>query len=107
MATHSTTPTPTPGALAQRWADWMLGIGVLGLVVVLIVPVMLDDELGPDHRHMDAAVACVVPGLRPGSTVIFETTLPVGDTREHFAAFIKAEVAKWAKVVRESGAKVD
>jgi tripartite-type tricarboxylate transporter receptor subunit TctC len=30
--------------------------------------------------------------------------LPVGDTREHFAAFIKAEVAKWAKVVKESGA---
>ena len=33
--------------------------------------------------------------------------LPVGDTREHFAAFIKAEVAKWAKVVKESGSKVD
>jgi tripartite-type tricarboxylate transporter receptor subunit TctC len=30
--------------------------------------------------------------------------LPVGDTREHFAAFIKAEVAKWAKVAKDSGA---
>jgi tripartite-type tricarboxylate transporter receptor subunit TctC len=26
---------------------------------------------------------------------------------EQFAAFIKAETAKWAKVVKESGAKVD
>jgi tripartite-type tricarboxylate transporter receptor subunit TctC len=33
--------------------------------------------------------------------------LPVGDTPEQFTAFIKAENAKWAKAVKESGAKVD
>jgi tripartite-type tricarboxylate transporter receptor subunit TctC len=32
---------------------------------------------------------------------------PVGDTPEAFAAFIKAEIAKWTKVVRDSGAKVE
>lgn len=32
---------------------------------------------------------------------------PVGDTPEQFAGFIKAEIKKWAKVVKESGAKVD
>lgn len=32
---------------------------------------------------------------------------PVGDTREQFAAFIKAETIKWGKVVRDSGAKAD
>ncbi len=32
---------------------------------------------------------------------------PVGDTREQFAAYIKAEIAKWGKAVRDSGAKVD
>ena len=45
---------------------------------------MLDDELQPDHRYMDAAVASVGPGLHSGSTVLFETTLPVGDTRERY-----------------------
>jgi nucleotide sugar dehydrogenase len=64
----------TDGAAAAREAD----------VVVLIVPVMLDDEQQPDYRHMDSAVAAIGPGIHPGSLVIFETTLPVGDTRERF-----------------------
>jgi nucleotide sugar dehydrogenase len=53
-------------------------------VVVLIVPVMLDDEQQPDYRFMDAAVDSIARGVHPGSLVIFETTLPVGDTRERF-----------------------
>jgi nucleotide sugar dehydrogenase len=65
----------TDGTAAAREAD----------VVVLIVPVMLDDEQRPDYRYMDAAVASIAPGVHEGSLVIFETTLPVGDTRDRFA----------------------
>lgn len=57
-------------------------------VVVLIVPVMLDAEAHPDHRAMDSAVDAIRPGLHPGSTVIFETTLPVGDTRDRYATHL-------------------
>ena len=64
----------TDGAAAAREAD----------VVVLIVPVMLDDEHQPDYRYMDSAVASIAPGVHSGSLVIFETTLPVGDTRGRF-----------------------
>jgi nucleotide sugar dehydrogenase len=64
----------TDGTAAARQAD----------VVVLIVPVMLDDEQQPDYRFMDSAVASIAPGVHPGSLVIFETTLPVGDTRHRF-----------------------
>jgi tripartite-type tricarboxylate transporter receptor subunit TctC len=32
---------------------------------------------------------------------------PVGSTAEHFGAFFKNEVAKWGKVVKESGARVE
>jgi nucleotide sugar dehydrogenase len=63
------------GSRAARDAD----------VVVLIVPVMLDAASHPDHRAMDAAAAAIGPGLHPGSLVVFETTLPVGDTRGRYA----------------------
>jgi len=59
-------------------------------VVVLIVPVMLDAEQQPDYRYMDAAVASIAPGVHAGSTVIFETTLPLGDTRHRFAPALEA-----------------
>jgi tripartite-type tricarboxylate transporter receptor subunit TctC len=31
----------------------------------------------------------------------------VGNTPEQFAAFQKADTAKWAKIVKQSGAKID
>jgi nucleotide sugar dehydrogenase len=64
----------TDGPAAARAAD----------VAVLIVPVMLDAAHQPDYRQMDAAVDSIAPGVRAGSLVIFETTLPVGDTRDRF-----------------------
>ena len=70
----------TDGAAAARDAD----------VVVLIVPVMLDDEQQPDYRYMDAAVDAIGPGIHRESLVIFETTLPVGDTRGRFAPRLEA-----------------
>jgi tripartite-type tricarboxylate transporter receptor subunit TctC len=32
---------------------------------------------------------------------------PVGNTSEEFAAFNKSELAKWARIVKQSGARVD
>ena len=53
-------------------------------VVVMIVPLMLSDEQEPDYRIMDRATAAIGEGLRPGTLVLYETTLPVGDTRKRF-----------------------
>jgi nucleotide sugar dehydrogenase len=39
---------------------------------------------------MDAAVDSIAPGVHAGSLVIFETTLPVGDTRERYAPRLAA-----------------
>jgi nucleotide sugar dehydrogenase len=59
-------------------------------VAVLIVPVMLDDAQQPDYRYMDSAVDSIAGGVHGGLTVIFETTLPVGDTRGRFAPRLEA-----------------
>jgi len=59
-------------------------------VIVLAVPVALDDEEQPDYRHVDAAIAAIGPGVTAGSTVIFETATPVGDTRGRFVPRLEA-----------------
>jgi nucleotide sugar dehydrogenase len=59
-------------------------------VVVLIVPVMLDSKQRPDYGLMDAAVASVAPGIRAGTTIVFETTLPVGDTRGRYVPMLES-----------------
>jgi nucleotide sugar dehydrogenase len=70
----------TDAAAAVRDAD----------VAVLIVPVMLDDAQQPDYRYMDSAVDSIAGGVHAGLTIIFETTLPVGDTRGRFAPRLEA-----------------
>jgi len=57
-------------------------------VVVLIVPLVLDEALQPDYRHLDAAAITASTGVTSGATVIIETTLPVGDTRDRYAQLI-------------------
>jgi tripartite-type tricarboxylate transporter receptor subunit TctC len=36
-----------------------------------------------------------------------EGLVAVGSTRERFASHIRMEIAKWAKVIKQSGARVD
>src|SRR3954451_12339957 len=59
-----TATTDTPAAVAQADA------------VVLVVPLFVDGEGVPDFGWMDAATRSVGAGLRPGTLVSYETTLP-------------------------------
>ena len=54
-------------------------------VVVIVVPLIVDERGVPDFGPMDAATRVVAKGLRPGTLVSYETTLPVGITRGRFA----------------------
>jgi len=57
-------------------------------VAVIIVPVGLTDANKPDYAAFDAAVASVREGLRPGTLVVVETTVPVGTTRGRAGAVL-------------------
>ncbi len=56
--------------------------------VVLVVPLFVDAEGVPDFRSMDAATKAVAAGLKPGALVSYETTLPVGTTRNRWAPML-------------------
>jgi nucleotide sugar dehydrogenase len=52
--------------------------------VIVVVPLYVDDAAEPDFAAMDAATAAIGAGLKPGTLVVYETTLPVGTTRSRF-----------------------
>ncbi|MEW4281683.1 nucleotide sugar dehydrogenase [Priestia megaterium] len=58
-------------------------------VVVVIVPVLLDDKNTVDYSFIDPAVEAIGKGIKKGTLVIFETTLPTGDTRNRFGKRIE------------------
>jgi nucleotide sugar dehydrogenase len=58
-------------------------------VVVVIVPVIVDDLGDVDYRALDAATEAIGQGLRPGTLVIYETTLPVGTTRGRLGTLLE------------------
>jgi nucleotide sugar dehydrogenase len=55
-------------------------------VVVVVVPLYVDDRGEPEFSAIDAATREIGRGLQPGTLVTYETTLPVGTTRNRLAA---------------------
>ena len=54
-------------------------------VVVIVVPLFVDNQGIPDFGWMDDATEKIAAGLKPGTLISYETTLPVGTTRNRFA----------------------
>jgi nucleotide sugar dehydrogenase len=58
--------------------------------VVLVVPLFVNDETWePDFGWMDAATASLAQHLTPGTLVSYETTLPVGTTRNRWKPMLE------------------
>ncbi|GAA3484613.1 MULTISPECIES: nucleotide sugar dehydrogenase [Streptomyces] len=58
--------------------------------VVVVVPLFVDAEGTPDFGWMDSATRAIAAGLKPGTLVSYETTLPVGTTRTRWAPMLEA-----------------
>ncbi|HEY6760897.1 MAG TPA: nucleotide sugar dehydrogenase [Baekduia sp.] len=54
-------------------------------LVIAVPPLVVDASARPDWAILDAVVADIARGLRPGTTVSIETTVPVGTTRNRIA----------------------
>jgi nucleotide sugar dehydrogenase len=58
--------------------------------VVIVVPLFIDDHAAPDFRAMETATIAVASGLQTGTLVSYETTLPVGTTRNRLVPLLEA-----------------
>ena len=75
-------------------------VGWIGLAAPAKTPPAILDRLNAEIRKM-----LQDPAVKEKFASLAFTT--VGDSREEFAAFMKSEIAKWAKVARDSGAHAD
>jgi len=60
-------------------------------VVVVAVPLFVDEEAKPDFSAMDAAATAIGKGLTPSTLVCFETTVPIGTTRERLTPILEEQ----------------
>ncbi len=70
----------TDGVAAARDAE----------AIVVVVPLVVDMNDVPDFRPLDAATSTIAAGLTRGALVSYETTLPVGTTRDRFTPMLEA-----------------
>ena len=59
--------------------------------VIVVVPVIVDNQGNPDFSAIDAATTDIAKGLTDGCLVSYETTLPIGTTRERFLPALESE----------------
>ncbi len=78
-----------PAGRLTATTDYAEGIPGADAVVV-VVPLFVDEATGkPDFGWMDAATASLAEHLTPGTLVAYETTLPVGTTRNRWKPMIE------------------
>ena len=63
--------------------------------IIVVVPVIVDNDGVPDFSMIDSATAEIAKGLQPGTLISYETTLPIGTTRNRF----KPELEKISNLI--------
>lgn len=100
LVNAGTEPFPGEAHLAEKLAE-LVPAGALEATtdtaaavaksdaVVVVVPLFVDAEGIPDFGWMTEATKDIARGLRPGTLVSYETTLPVGTTRTRWLPMLE------------------
>lgn len=60
-------------------------------VIVVVVPLFVNEKAEPDFTAMDSATENIGKNLKKNSLVCYETTLPIGTTRRRFTPVLEQE----------------
>ena len=91
---------PDVPTIAESGFPGFEAMGWIGIAAPARTPVAILDKL-----HAEIVRIINTPEMKERLATLAFT--PVGDTREEFARFIKSEIARWGKAVKESGAKAE
>ena len=91
---------PDVPTIAEQGYPGFESVGWIGLCAPAKTPVAILDKLNVEVQKMLAS-----PEAKDKFQKLAFT--PAGDSRAHFAAWIKSEIAKWKAVAKASGAKAD
>jgi UDP-N-acetyl-D-glucosamine dehydrogenase len=75
-----------PAGRLRATSDTVAAVAAGADLVVAVPPLIVDEGARPDYGVLDSVVADIGRGLKSGTVVSIETTLPVGTTRGRVAA---------------------
>jgi nucleotide sugar dehydrogenase len=76
--------------LLKATLDYVEGIKSADVVVV-VVPLFVNDKAEPEFSAMDQATQSIGSHLKKGALICYETTLPIGTTRTRFVPALEKE----------------
>ena len=100
MVGEGTPPFPGEAGLEER-LQGVVSAGLLAAttdttaavaeaeVVVVVVPLITTPQGAPDFGAIDSATEAIAAGIGPGTLVSYETTVPVGTTRDRFGPVLE------------------
>ncbi len=97
---HRSPFLPELPTIAESGYPGFEAVGWIGIVAPVKTPEAILDKLNREILRILQA-----PDVKERLATLAFT--PVGSTRKEYAAFIKAEIAKWGKAVKDSGAKAE
>jgi tripartite-type tricarboxylate transporter receptor subunit TctC len=91
---------PDLPTIGEQGLAGVIAVGWIGLAAPANVPAPILDRLNAEMQRIlkDSAVVEKLKGL---------SFIPAGESREAFAAYMAAEIAKWRGVIQTAGVKID